>query len=190
MPSSLFTQSIYIFDAILRKHAFYSPITSVLDVGIGWGKYGLLMREYLGQHDIMRKREDWELRVDGIEIYPDYIKKHTEHIYDEIFVLDIRVFSQIPTMWCSDPQWDLILMIDIVEHLTKEEGIQVLKDLLPHAKWIVISTPLEMEKQPIELFHENEEHISVWSRGDFSPFVIESFVKGHSFLVTMIRGYL
>lgn len=190
MPSSLFTQSIYIFDAVLRKHMDEFPIQSILDVGVGWGKYGLLMREYLGQHDIMREREDWELRVDGVEIYPNYIKEHTKGIYDEIYLIDIHVFSQKPKVWASIPKWDLILMIDIIEHLSKEVGFQVLNNLLPFAKLILITTPLKMEKQPVELFHEHEEHVSVWHRGDFYPFKIDKMLKMEKFLLCTIRGNL
>jgi len=190
IPSSLFTQSIYIFDVVLRKHTGGFPIRSILDVGVGWGKYGLLMREYLSQLDIMLDRENWKLRVDGIEIYPNYIKKHTENIYDDIFLTDIRDFSKNPKIWTDNPRWDLILMVDIIEHLSKEEGMEVLNNLLPYAKWILITTPLEMEKQPIEFYHEHEEHVSVWHRGDFYPFKIDKMLKMEKFLLCMIRGNL
>ena len=45
---------------------------SVLDVGVGFGKYGVLLREYLELWDGREQYDDWVCRIDGVEAYHDY----------------------------------------------------------------------------------------------------------------------
>jgi len=68
MPTSHLYQVIDIMELIL----FTSP-ESILDVGVGFGKYGFLSREYLELWDGRGKYCDWKIRIDGIEAYKDYI---------------------------------------------------------------------------------------------------------------------
>ena len=60
--------------------------TRILDVGMGMGKWGLLFREYLegwGHHRYSKVQ--WELTIDGIEIYQPYIQPWHYDIYDGIY---------------------------------------------------------------------------------------------------------
>ena len=58
--------------------------SSVLDVGVGNGKMGFIARDLL---DVMcgergkYKKQDWKTRIDGIEIFPEYIQDHQRAIY-------------------------------------------------------------------------------------------------------------
>ena len=79
MPSS---SSDYI-SAVVNIMRLINPST-MLDIGIGFGKYGFLAREYLELWDgrDKHKREDWKRTIDGIEAFEEYINPAIEYIYD------------------------------------------------------------------------------------------------------------
>lgn len=45
---------------------------SVLDIGTGFGKYGILCREYLELWDGRQQYSDFKRRIDGVEAYSPY----------------------------------------------------------------------------------------------------------------------
>ena len=58
----------------------------LLDVGVGFGKYGFLSREYLELWDGRRKYDDWKRRIDGIEAFKEYITPVHNFIYEKMFI--------------------------------------------------------------------------------------------------------
>lgn len=60
--------------------------TSVLDVGIGYGKYGCLIREWLSMEDYLKPKDQWAMRIDGIEVFPQYITPIQQHAYNNIMI--------------------------------------------------------------------------------------------------------
>lgn len=65
MPTSHSNQ----LNEIVQIAELLSP-TSVMDVGVGNGKYGFLLREYLGSNRNIAKKD---FVIDGIEGYEEYI---------------------------------------------------------------------------------------------------------------------
>ena len=68
---------------------------SILDVGVGFGKWGHLFREYTdivaAEHDPRRyQREHWHVRIDGIEGHEPYLTPMHRYLYNEIHVGDMR----------------------------------------------------------------------------------------------------
>jgi hypothetical protein len=57
--------------------------SSLLDIGLGNGKIGFIARDYL---DVMlgerHRKEAWQIKIDGIEIFADYIQNHQKSIYE------------------------------------------------------------------------------------------------------------
>ena len=72
MPTSQLNQLPQIIELIL----FTNP-EKMLDVGVGFGKYGFLSREYLELWDDKRRysnwtnRYNWTKRIDGIEVFKE-----------------------------------------------------------------------------------------------------------------------
>lgn len=64
MPSSPYQHISKIMDIIYNL----SP-NSILDVGSGFGKYGLLSREYLELWDGRQKYQEFLRRIDGVEVF-------------------------------------------------------------------------------------------------------------------------
>src|SRR6266513_2109335 len=66
---------------------------SILDVGIGFGKWGHLFREYTdileAERDPRRyERKNWQVKIDGIEGHAAYLTEMHRYLYDEIHVGD------------------------------------------------------------------------------------------------------
>ena len=62
---------------------------SILDVGIGFGKWGHLFREYTdinaAEKDPGRyQRKNWRVRIDGIEGHPAYVTPMHRYLYNDI----------------------------------------------------------------------------------------------------------
>lgn len=140
---------------------------SILDVGVGFGKWGLLFREY---SDIVAAensperyaRSGWKVRIDGIEGFPEYLTPVHDYVYDRIYVgLAQDVVDEIG-------EYDVIHVGDMIEHVPKDLGMELLRRLLGKArKALVVSTPKYDTHQHELVGNELERHQSVWSAADF-----------------------
>jgi len=140
---------------------------SILDIGIGFGSKGMLFREMT---DIWNGRyEAWETRIDGIEIFEKYITELQEKIYTNIYIGN--VLDIIDTL----PNYDFIYMGDVIEHLTKEDGLELLEKLRSKAKVVIIATPLLVSNQGAINGNKNETHLSQWNFEDFNGAEINTF---------------
>lgn len=70
-------------------------------------------------------------------------------------------YKKLPT------DYDLVLMIDVIEHMTKEQGYKIL-DYFKGSK-VIVSTPRNFATEP---HPENpfEEHITHWTLEDFENY--------------------
>jgi hypothetical protein len=136
----------------------------MLDVGFGWGKYGFLMREYseiAGYHDVYGERK---LFVTGIEIFSNYITDLQKIIYDEIILGNaIEIMKDLPTN-----SFDLVLLGDVLEHMTKPNAIDCVIESLRIAPLVVINTPTNDYEQGPVFDNIYESHISFLTSEDFT----------------------
>jgi len=122
---------------------------TVLDVGAGYGKYGLLAREF-GEAS----------RVDAIDANPPRFP-----VYDQVYLGDLR---EIDTLLPADaPHYDLALFIDVIEHLEKADARAFLAKLTGRAKRVLVTTPWGFRPQEIPGMPW-ETHRSGWFPWDFS----------------------
>lgn len=140
---------------------------SILDVGVGFGKWGHLFREYTdvvaAESDPARyARENWQVRIDGIEGHAPYLTPMHEYLYDEIRVGDMR------TTIHEVGEYDVIFLGDVIEHVDKADGARLLEACLAHArKAVVVTTPARPAPQDAVCANELEAHRSVWQARDF-----------------------
>lgn len=158
MPSS-FRENI---PQILKIIEEVNPKT-VLDVGFGRGKYGFLIKEYYP-----------EIIVDGLEIFEPYITPLQEGIYRNIYNSD-ALASELPQ------PYDLILLIDVIEHWTLEEGNDWIKRMLAQGSKILVSTPRAIGEQGAEFGNERERHISQWHGEYFEKYPFKEYQNQLSF---------
>lgn len=118
-----------------------------LDVGPGYGKYGLLLREMLNE-----KPE----QLDAVEAWAPYVAEFRwlPCIYDQVIVADVIDLSgeELAT-------YDVVLMADVLEHIDTAAAIDLLARIPGR---VVISTPADF-------FHNGdglpptEDHVSHWT---------------------------
>lgn len=143
---------------------------SILDIGIGFGKYGFLFREYLdicpAVHNPSRyKKENWQIKIDGVEIYENYISNIQKEIYDNIFVSS--ALDVLPRLG----NYDLIFLGDIIEHFKKNKGQQLLKMAYEKANKMVIVTTPKYDTAQVDVFdNPYERHQSLWTKKDFAQY--------------------
>jgi len=140
---------------------------SILDVGVGFGKWGLLFREYT---DIRASETDshryqkaaWKIRIDGIEGFPRYLTPVHEYVYDRVHV------GLVQDLVDGLEEYDVVHVGDMIEHLPKAQGMQILEKLLQRArKALIVSTPKYDTHQADSVANELERHRSVWTKADF-----------------------
>lgn len=162
MASSFISQApiiLYLISKIKPK--------TILDIGKGFGKYGFLIHEYIGidnknkLNPLLTMKEQSQINIDAVEIDEQLILPHLNHFYNVV------ITGNILEMYENMKTYDLILMIDIIEHLDKTAALKMLKFFAAKKTKIIIATPLEFFNQHLyESVHE--EHISHWSKKDFS----------------------
>jgi hypothetical protein len=141
--------------------------TSILDVGSGNGKLGFVARDLL---DVMLgeryRREQWQGRIDGIEVFADYIQQLQREIYDHIYIGD--AFDTIAQLG----NYETIFIGDVLEHFEKPKAWEFLDRCIAHTdNYLILNLPLGPEwEQPAIYNNPYERHRSVWTWADFEPF--------------------
>lgn len=135
----------------------------VVDVGPGWGKYATLIREYV----------DPEAEVAGIEAWEPYVDEHDlDCLYGEHGLLTCDALEALPGH-DTEEAWmvrqlltraDVVLMIDVLEHMPKPEALNLLTLIPGH---VVFCTPVDYFENPDDL-PPTERHVSHWTLADFA----------------------
>ena len=154
-----------VIPAILYKVIEMRP-RSIIDIGVGHGKWGLLCREYL------RYWTGINAKIAGIEIYggdetPAY------SLYDEMF-RETNVISVLDKFG----DCELVLAVDVIEHLERRDGEKLLKAVKNR---YIVSTPGYWSAQGTCFGNEHEQHKSSWSESDFenSKIVVDIVGRPH-----------
>jgi len=167
--------------------------TSVVDIGAGYGKYGVLFREYL---EMLHSRQDRErlhsarptqrrVQIDAVEGFPDYVGPLHRCVYDHIFLENVVDFVK------REHSYDLAFIGDVLEHVDKQVAQQVVIPRLVGCTrlGVLISVPADDNEQGATFGNELEVHRSSWSPRDFrkhAPFVCSGF-KGAHLVVFLTR---
>jgi hypothetical protein len=132
------------FPSIVHAIIAFEP-RHVLDIGPGWGKYGLACREYLPQLE----------SLDAVEV-PQGRYPTQDVIYDSIFVGDIR---DTPEHFFLP--YDLVLLIDVIEHMSLEDGHELLARMQRAGPSVLVSSPTQFFDQHVDS-NPYETHVSFW----------------------------
>lgn len=160
MPTSYYQAIPHLLELIIAEQP-----CSILDVGVGFGKYGLLCREVLEVPFGRYHKEQWNIKIDGIEVFEGYRNPIHEHVYNRVY------YGNVNDLLEGLPKYDVVLLVDVLEHFPKEEGIVLLQKLLRHTeKALIVSTPLFPSLQKEYLGNVYETHRSRWHLLDFCHF--------------------
>jgi len=136
-------------------------IKSILDVGAGAGNYAewLAKSGYAGD-------------LDAVEVWQPYIDKYMLHSkYDNVYTVDVREWDSF--------KYDLVILGDVLEHMTKQDALDVWATIAMQAKYAVIAIPIvhyhqgELDGNPYEV-HVKED----WTHEevlDTFPGIIDSW---------------
>lgn len=129
---------------------------TVLDVGAGKGLYLNLLYDVLGKENV---------HVTAVEVWEDYIK---------FFMLKMRynVLIKEDVRKMDDFSYDLVILGDILEHMSKEDAVALWDKVSTQAKYAVIAIPII--HHPQEAINDNPYEIHVkedWSTQE----VLDSF---------------
>ena len=118
---------------------------------------GFVARQYADVWHSRCLRKDWLTRVDGIEIFQPYIQPYHAGIYDDIKIgnaLDV-----LPTLG----NYDLVICVDVLEHLERAHGEQLLNQIAEHSDAFLVSTPVHFFAQGAVYGNEAETHRELWT---------------------------
>jgi len=137
------------------KHGARLHSGTVLDVGVGYGERGFLIREMLDRMPGRHARAEWQACIAGLEAFEGYRSPLYGWVYDEVIYADIATYAE------TCPAYDLVMMGDVIEHLTKETGLAVWRTLVAKCRKAVNATPDEIF-QTDELDNHFDQHRSLW----------------------------
>jgi hypothetical protein len=148
---------------------------SILDVGVGFGKWGVVAREYLEAWQGRFRREDWQVRIEGIEIFEAYRNPIWAAAYDEVRIGDAARILQ------TLGHFDVGLICDVIEHIEKEAGRDLINQLLAHCHALILTTPLTFWPQGEEHGNVSQKHLCLWRPEDFRDYCGYTVELGSTF---------
>ena len=126
---------------------------SILDVGAGNGKYGVLFREITDWNHGRLNKLSWFVDIDAVEIDETYITDVHRYVYNNIIIdnwLDAKVGD-----------YDVIFMGDVLEHFSENDWVSALAKAKKRAQLIIVVSP-NWEgsiSQEIWFSHKHERHL-------------------------------
>jgi len=121
---------------------------SIVEVGIGYGEYGDLIRAAIPQVTLL-----------GIEVFCPYLDQVTPGVYDLIETSDLRHIPDSFWQGC-----DITIWIDGPEHLAPDESLQQIQRLRSLSRLgLLCACPIVDYPQGAVNGNEYERHLSQWS---------------------------
>jgi SAM-dependent methyltransferase len=156
--------------------------SSLLDVGVGFGKFGFLAREYLELWDGREAYNDWQRRVDGIEAHAAYITPLQRQLYNDIHIGDARQI--LPRL---QHRYDLVLLVDIIEHFSLKDGTALLQQCLRVGRNLLVVTPRNFFPQQAAFGNDFEKHQFHWKEEHLKP-LADQFVYPNNQSLIVFMG--
>jgi len=133
----------------------------VLDIGCGFGKYGVLLREYVDVWNDRLHPDQWQLELVGIEAFAGYRNPIHDYVYTKVHYAEAsQILPQLGP-------FDVILMADVIEHLDQSQAVNLVAQCLNQSPVLVISTPVAFYAQQAHQGNTYEVHRSLFSHADF-----------------------
>lgn len=109
---------------------FNDTVSKVVDLGPGQGTY----HKFYARKAHILNHAYWI----GIEAWEPYVEEFgLRDIYNVVYVKDVRFFD-----FSKIADIDLVFAGDILEHMSKEESIKVVSEVLKYSKKLIISIPI------------------------------------------------
>jgi predicted TPR repeat methyltransferase len=132
----------------------------ILDVGIGFGMYGAVVRQWLDLGVT-----PWHRFLVGVEAWGQY-RNPAWDLYNLVVVDSIQGY-----LAKRQECFDCILMMDVLEHFEKPEGSLVLRQLqsiVSPGGMLLVGTPAVFVEQGAVHGNEFERHRSLWTPAELA----------------------
>lgn len=138
-------------DAVV--HFLPPKVDSALDVGCGRGIAGALCRLYRNPK-----------RLVGLDVFRPYLESLEEvNIYSDLVHTDLAQASSLPF---RRDTFDVGVALEVLEHLSKESGLKLVRNLQACCTRVIISTPNGyFDQEPYDA-NPYQHHISAWAPAD------------------------
>lgn len=114
----------------------------ILDVGPGRGTYS----------DALRPVLDDDVEIHGLEVFEKYVEMFDLNSkYDEIHIGNMLEWQ--------DYAYDLVIFGDVMEHVYKDQAIELWEKVKAQAKWSIIACPVVHWPQGAEFGNIHETHL-------------------------------
>jgi len=129
-----------------------------IDVGCGYGSIGYLIKVHLFMSRIKGE-------LIGLDVNREYLQRLSQlNVYDHL------VLASASTLPFKDKTVDVSLSIEVIEHLSEEEGIKLLQELDRITRKRAILTTPNGFHQVFEALNMYEIHRSGWTAGELRKF--------------------
>jgi len=159
-------------EPILNEISKQKENIRILDVGMGWGNFGKLIKEAFPNKKI---------NLTGVEVWPKY-KNWQWNFYDNVIISDI---NQCLT---SLKYFDVILALDVIEHFTRDQGVKLIKELKKKTKNLLVSVPIIDFPQGAYEGNPYETHRYQWKTHEMLTLGAESLLNGQVIGVFKFKG--
>lgn len=132
-----------------------------VDLGCGPGRFGELFKPHC----------DTLIGVDKHLGRLSVAKKFSG--YDQVVWCDIREY-ELPL------NTDAIFMLEVIEHISKADGLQLLRRIL-HVPFIILSTPIHFHK-----FSTANHHVSLWTVEELEEFGFKTTLMSYTSLPALL----
>ena len=165
--SDIGTSTLYSTEWVIDRLRALKP-RSIIDIGCGWGRWGFLAREFLELWEHRFRKEDWAIRIDALDIHLGTWTPIHSYVYDHCYTGDVR-------RWAPVQRYDVAVACDVLEHMPKDDGMNVLTRFRSQGSSVLVGVPLgdAWPLRPGFDGNPHEAHVSRWYAGDF-PGAIES----------------
>jgi len=136
---------------------------SFLDIGVGSGKWGFLLREYTDLWNGRVSRSKWKSQIDGIEIYTPLLQDYQRAVYSRIY--EGNAFTLIEELHSYDFVW----VFDLLSAFDKARGLELLKKAKEKTGMLLAVWQELEEKAPVPSPSGNpyDAKVSSWDLNDF-----------------------
>lgn len=173
MGTSSWQHIPYCIDILMRIQP-----RQALDVGMGFGRWGMILHEFCDVWCGRVLASDWQVRVTGVEVHEPLISDYHRSFYEEIVVADAADYLRQ-----ASGRYDVVIFGDVLEHFGRPVAEELVCRALEISNYVLINIPLGSVWEQGEMYgNPHEEHRSEWSASDFErrpEFVRHKLLRDH-----------
>ena len=129
-------------------------VKTAVDIGCGKGTMGALLHNYRPVEYLV-----------GVDAFAPYLGHNANHgYYDDLMLIDLERCESLPF---RDNEFDLVLCIEVVEHLKKSNALRIIDELGRIGRRAIVSTPSVEVSRPALDGNPWQQHRCVITHKDF-----------------------